>query len=335
VCIIFVKRADQEMSSDWIAGMRNKGNRDGAGVMWCDPNSGQVFIEKISATALEDDVRKLYEKHQDKDIAFHVRNKTKGEINLDNVHPFWVTRMEDGDPRDIAMMHNGTIQDIQVEPTMCDSYNLAVHFLRPILKKDPDWIDDEDNMRLLTALVGKSRLVFLDGRGQFTVVNSGEGYYLDVAGGIWCSRREKDINPLPPIQSRTTSSTTSSSASTPFTPPVAPVHLLPPSNISPPTYTGPKTPAQLGSFVPGADGVKCFRLSSSASAASLMTCVEEAKKDEEDEAQAALEPDNEQIDLESLSMLTKEQILHVVVNEPEEVAALLHGVGQSYREVIA
>jgi hypothetical protein len=232
MCIMFVKRSDQTVSSDLVAGMYHKGNKDGAGVMTV--RDGTIVVEKVLGSS-EDEVRELFTKYQGQDIAFHLRHQSVGKINLEMAHPYLVTSRSLGHPRDIYMMHNGTIRDIQVQGDWSDSRNLAEFFLRPLLADHPDLIDSLPFTRFLSGLIGKNKLIFLNDLGKFTVINSGLGRLLP--SGIWVSTTES-INPIQPVGK-------------------AKVFPLPPIEVKPPSATQPRVAT--GVFIEGLDGKKRFR----------------------------------------------------------------------------
>ena len=196
---MFVKRHDQELSTDLVIAMRDLHNKDGAGVMYAE--DGRVVIEKIEGKT-DASVRELYEKHKDRDIAFHLRNQSMGSVNLENAHPYWVTNKDLGHPRDVGMMHNGTIREIQVVSTWSDSRNLAEHGLRDYLAKRPAAYTDPEFWQFVSLLIGKSKLIFLRDDGRFVVVNAGEGKYLldgnltDDERGIWVSNPYAKLTPV-------------------------------------------------------------------------------------------------------------------------------------------
>src|SRR2546429_9038083 len=117
---MFVRKAEQELPTNYVIGMRAMGNRDGAGIMHVE--DGRVKIDKCAAKT-DEDVRQLYERHLGKNVAVHLRHSTRGGVTDENAHPYWVTNKDWGDAHDVALMHNGTIHNVQVDGTMSDSYN--------------------------------------------------------------------------------------------------------------------------------------------------------------------------------------------------------------------
>jgi len=102
------------------------------------------------------------------------------------VHPYWVTNKDMGHAYDVALMHNGTFQLIQVDYDLSDSHNLAVYFLRPILEETPELYMSDAFWHLVSGLIGKNKLVLLNSEGKFIIVNSGLGRIMEPYGA-WVS----------------------------------------------------------------------------------------------------------------------------------------------------
>ena len=138
----------------------------------------------------DDEVREFYERLSDRALAFHVRNQSLGPVNLDNSHPFWVTNMDWGHPYDIAMMHNGTVQGVQINGDLSDTGNIATYILRPLFAKSKSlakalW-NSEEYWFQLSAFIGTNKFVLLNNEGEFVIVNPGAGRVLE-GSGIWVS----------------------------------------------------------------------------------------------------------------------------------------------------
>jgi hypothetical protein len=125
----------------------------------------------------------------DNDIAVHVRNATFGDKNLDNCHPYRILDKDDGDKMDLYMMHNGTIRDVQVDKKMSDSWNFATKFLKGYFRKHPNALQEKEFHTLLAAIIGASKLIFLDSRGNYTIINEDLGTYHPT--GVWISTKNE------------------------------------------------------------------------------------------------------------------------------------------------
>lgn len=212
------------------------GNKDGAGLMYVQ--DGRVVVHKILSPT-DKELRELWETFgDDRNCVLHVRRQSLGAITEENVHPFKVLSLDDGDPIDLYMCHNGTIQGIQVEPR-ADSYNLATHFLRPYFRKHPDGLVEPELLNLLSGLIGNSKLVFLDNYERCVIVNHelGKEHY----SGAWLSTKSAVVAPTktatkiytPPSSTtvNTTPVNTTPVNSTPSNP-VGFVPPVPPPNVN-------------------------------------------------------------------------------------------------------
>ena len=227
MCYIFVKRSDQELSSDLVIGARHLGNRDGAGCMYVE--DGRVHIEKLMPKT-DGDVREFYEAHQHRALAFHVRNQSLGPVDLDNAHPFWVTNLDWGDPMDIAMMHNGTVSGVQINTDLSDTGNIASYVLRPLFQRGKRFVKElfhaEEYWYQLSCFIGSNKFVFLNNEGEFIIVNPGAGRILE-ENGVWVSGK-MPLKPVTPGNKSLASSPVEKVDATPATKLVS----LRPANVS-------------------------------------------------------------------------------------------------------
>lgn len=324
---MFVQEAGATVSPELLVGMRylgTHGNKDGMGVMWVD--HGRVQIEKKLAKT-DDEVVELYNKHKHHACAVHQRNQTLGKIDEDNCHPFKVTSIDDGDPWDIWMMHNGTIREIQVDATKADSYNFATYFLRDFLRENPQASRSAHFCRILGGLIGKSKLILLSASGDpndlgcYMVVNSGEGTILKP--GIWVSRKEKII-PKPP------SSPPLSKAPIGFKPPeVVQSAPLPPVEVAQISeFLAASTkmvPSQNGNWVMQPNGLKLFQVNEppmTEASIDIPSC--------DLIAEGEATGDQFAMDLAVLGEMTEKEIEAVVEESPSLIARMLHIMSRAF-----
>lgn len=188
ICIIAVKKKDQTFSPKYVEKMYDMGNRDGFGMMYVEPVDGVDRVQVVKSMLGWQGIMDLYEKQMDRDIAVHVRNASLGmPKNLENCHPFKILSLDDGDKIDLYMMHNGRFGEIQVDKQYSDSWNFATKFLRGYLKKHPSALQDEDFQYFLAGIIGNNKLVFLDNKNRFTIVNSDLGTKHPT--GVWVSTK--------------------------------------------------------------------------------------------------------------------------------------------------
>lgn len=170
--------------------MFDMGNRDGFGMMFVKEVDGVDRVQTVKSMLGWKGIMELYEEHMNQDIAVHVRNASIGmPKNLENCHPFKVLSLDDGDKLDLYMMHNGRFGEIQVDKSYSDSWNFATKFLRGYLKKHPSALQDLDFQYFLAGIIGNNKLVFLDNKNRFTVVNSDLGATHPT--GVWVSTKQE------------------------------------------------------------------------------------------------------------------------------------------------
>lgn len=164
-------------------------NPHGFGLMY--PENGLVRVVKGQMELF--DFLDLWDQHKRKNVAIHMRFRTRGEISDANVHPFRVLK-KDVHGRDLWMMHNGTIKGI-VPPKSkhSDTYHLVKDYLFPLLSKNPDLIDDETFQKMIKKIVGISRLLFMDGDGKVIIINRDKGYTI---GQNWLSNVHSIAEPM-------------------------------------------------------------------------------------------------------------------------------------------
>lgn len=166
------------------------GNRDGFALMYVDQVEGVDRVVVKRSMAGWQDYVDLYEKNMNRDIAVHVRNASFGmEKNIENCHGFKVLSLDDGDKLDLFMMHNGKFGEIQVDKKYSDSWNFATKFIRGYLKKHPTALQDTDFQYLLAGIIGPNKLVFLDNKKRFTIINADLGAIHPT--GVWVSTKQE------------------------------------------------------------------------------------------------------------------------------------------------
>jgi predicted glutamine amidotransferase len=189
MCIMFVKTKDQHLEPKLIERMYDMGNRDGFGMMWVETINGVDRVKVEKSMMSWKGIMDLYEKEMHRNMAVHLRNANYGEKNLENCHPYPILDIDKGDKMDLWMMHNGTIRDVQVDKKMSDSWNFATKFLPGYFRKHPNALQDKDFQYLLTAIIGPNKLVFLDSKNRFTIVNEDLGAYHPT--GVWISTKQE------------------------------------------------------------------------------------------------------------------------------------------------
>lgn len=191
--ILFKPDKDGSITREEVAASVKK-NSDGTGIMWVE--DGRVKVEKLLTTGvgdarnLEAQVDLCMEHFNSKDmVAIHHRLSTDGKDCDDNLHPFKILSIDDGDDRDLYMMHNGMISNTSPggnkrTAERSDTRILAEDVLTPLLRKYPTLISEDAFQRMLDDFIGASKLLFLDSNGEHIIINKKAGVDRN---GCWLS----------------------------------------------------------------------------------------------------------------------------------------------------
>ena len=107
----------------------------------------------------------------------HFRIKTSGKINYENCHPFYVTT-------NLVMIHNGIISNFG-NSEVSDTREFISMVLKPIiLKHGINILNNETFVNTVSEIIGNSKLVFLDNKGNTYYINKDLGHKNK---GIWYS----------------------------------------------------------------------------------------------------------------------------------------------------
>lgn len=163
MCIAIAKPEGMLLSGQTLKNCWDS-NPDGAGFMY--PEKGKVVIVKGLMTF--DEFMTAYEPHKEKQAALHFRIATHGGVNKENTHPFQVTPA-------LGMVHNGIISKVNcdLDKTMSDTW----HFNEKILKKFPFLWKDSSFKELVESYIGYSKLILMNGEGEFNIYNESSGVW--------------------------------------------------------------------------------------------------------------------------------------------------------------
>lgn len=154
-------------------------NSDGGGYAFIDPD-GVLVTRK---TLEWDEWWKSFETDRSRfpgrDFLLHLRIKTHGDVNLDNVHPFQVDEHT-------VMAHNGIISGV---PDYGDGRSDTRVFIDEVLPElPPDWLDNHYLRSMVEEWIGWSKLMFLTNNPNLKktvyILNQNRGTYKD---GMWFS----------------------------------------------------------------------------------------------------------------------------------------------------
>lgn len=170
MCIAILKPAGITLLPDTLKNSWDS-NPDGAGFMYAE--DGKVVVVKGLMTF--DDFLAAYEPHKEKQCVLHFRIATHGGTTPENTHPFAVSDT-------LGMVHNGIINNIKcdIDKTRSDTW----HFVEKIMKLYRNHWQIPAFKALVESFVGASKLIFLDGDGNYDIYNESYGKWQN---GCWFS----------------------------------------------------------------------------------------------------------------------------------------------------
>jgi len=175
MCIVILKDKHGEVSKDHLQNSFDN-NPDGAGYLFA--NNGLITLKKGFFKFLEfweSFSRDMIEMNNPISI-IHFRIKTHGATNKMNCHPFLIN---DG----LGFAHNGIIDFVNDHKKKSDT----LIFRNDILNNLPEgFIFNTAIMELITEAIGTSKLVFLNGNGDYRIVNQKMGHWSN-DGLVWYS----------------------------------------------------------------------------------------------------------------------------------------------------
>lgn len=142
-----------------------------------EDNKSYVFIDKFNNF---DDFYDEYVSVRnmiDKPMILHFRISSSGGRSQENIHPFHVRKNK------LAMAHNGTIRTLG-DDTMSDSRHLA-QIIGTFSGNSTAMLNHSGLRQLIYAVIGTSKLAFVDSQGQFCIFNEHLGHW--TANGDWMS----------------------------------------------------------------------------------------------------------------------------------------------------
>lgn len=144
-------------------------NNDGAGLLYPERNKVHVFKELKSFKVFYREYVSVRNRLPEANILIHFRISTHGKVNETNCHPFLVNEK-------LGFIHNGIInsEHLPISPDFSDTYL----FNQIILKKLPaNFIDSEAVLSLLEKYIGYSKIIFLDSKNNWQILNENSGIW--------------------------------------------------------------------------------------------------------------------------------------------------------------
>lgn len=176
MCLIIHKPAGARIPDELLAAAAVH-NPDGWGLMGFAAN-GRLLVQNHAHVDLDEllDAERAFE---DAEIALHLRRRTRGGTDIDNVHPFKILP-------GYYFMHNGTLRIEAREVSRSDSWHFVSDVLRPLAQRHPRLLSDHAFLRVLEqGLKPHHKAALLDQRNRrIVVINREYGAEID---GLWLS----------------------------------------------------------------------------------------------------------------------------------------------------
>lgn len=110
-------------------------------------------------------------------MVLHFRAGSSGYISLDNCHPFFSSET-------VGFAHNGVMTEFSGDKEFSDTYMFNEKIVKPIVN---DLFTCPETTILLKEFIGTyNKLVFLNNKKEFLIINEEEGVWLD---DIWFSNK--------------------------------------------------------------------------------------------------------------------------------------------------
>jgi len=183
MCIAIYKPENQVISKASLERCF-EANPDGAGFMFAEDNKLHIHKGYFKFKSFY----KAYKKHETKQALVHFRIKTHGKTDKTNCHPFLVN---DG----LGFIHNGIISGYG-DDKLSDTIQFNNAILKKIVKKHGSMgLFDDPMQELIENVIGYSKLVFLDKKGNFNIMNEDKGHWHNK---VWYSNSSyKKPEPMP------------------------------------------------------------------------------------------------------------------------------------------
>lgn len=173
MCLLSISIKSKITNKKWLENAFHN-NSDGAGFAWVNDKS-EIVCEKGFF-----DFDSFYSAYcnipENKTILLHFRATSRGLTNEDNCHPFFVNK-------NLVYAHNGTIQGFY-ETNKSDTYLFNEKILKPLIGRFVNL--KKEFLYLLQEAIGiNNKLVFLNNKEEFYIINQKEGHWVDEK--IWFS----------------------------------------------------------------------------------------------------------------------------------------------------
>ena len=172
MCLIVIGNKDNVVKQTTILKNALNTNKDGFGLMYF--KNDNIVSKKTLSNKFHDVENLIKSASEDCNgkIALHFRFATEGVKDKRNTHPIPIlTKALDG--RAISLMHNSPMLPTAIiDKDRSDTHQFVKYYLRPVLKSNPDLLNNQKWLEQLNRDCEGSRLVFADAKtNNFIYVN--------------------------------------------------------------------------------------------------------------------------------------------------------------------
>ena len=188
MCVIVHKPPEERITPDLLRAALAL-NNDGWGLMGFDAK-GKLILERHAASE-HASIAAALNQHAGADLVLHLRQRTRGNSERDNAHPFKVAEH-------LYLMHNGTLPIASRVAGRSDTWHFVNDILRPLHARHAALFDDPAFLTLLEmSLKPENKVVLLDEKQKsIAVLNRAHGVEFE---GLWLSNTrwiDRSVLPL-------------------------------------------------------------------------------------------------------------------------------------------
>ncbi len=203
MCLIIQADKPQKIT-DTMVNCAYQNNSDGFGLMFYAED--KIQVRKMGQPKSFQHLQKLWSSFKNVDVpmGLHFRFATNGATTKSNSHPYQILSKQNGDDRNMWLMHNGPqLPTPMIDDDKSDTHQFIKWILKPQLINNPDLLENHEWQDMLSEQIGTDKLLFLDDKSrEFTIINAEQGkqnddmwlsntYSLEPTGGYAVSRDYK------------------------------------------------------------------------------------------------------------------------------------------------
>lgn len=166
MCLIVFKPANKRFPFEYLQTIYDN-NPHGFGMMWAE--NGELKVSR----GLHDlkQIKNIIRSSPKSGVAYHFRYRSRGDINMDNVHPLEITP-------DAFLMHNGTFtryKHVDYNKGRSDTHMFCDELRTSVKTRGLKYTFSEPNISAINKMVGVMNKVIVlyrkDERSQFAIFN--------------------------------------------------------------------------------------------------------------------------------------------------------------------